>query len=173
MRHDHYRQASISRFKAALDSSGKPTAWINQYVEKHDPIEAPYIPYGIDNQYIHYAESGTHVPWGFWRSVDHSLHAFFTESFIDEVALQARIPTSIVMTCLPTRPAIRKFSTWPQRKPTGILHYRKIGAAVSQFTSRSALLLRKLLKLRLLTARFFHVAPFAQSMQVLRCIPMA
>jgi isoquinoline 1-oxidoreductase beta subunit len=85
-RHDHYRQASISRFRAALDTSGKPTAWINQYVEKHDPVEAPYIPYGIDNQYIHYAESKTHVPWGFWRSVDHSLHAFFTESFIDELA---------------------------------------------------------------------------------------
>lgn len=89
MRHDHYRQASISRFRAALDSSGRPTAWVNQYVEKHDPAEAPYIPYGIDNQYIHYAESATHVPWGFWRSVDHSLHAFFTESFIDEVAFAA------------------------------------------------------------------------------------
>jgi len=89
MRHDHYRQASISRFKAALDSSGKPTAWVNQYVEKHDPIEAPYIPYGIDSQFIHYTDSKTHVPWGFWRSVDHSLHAFFTESFIDEVAIAA------------------------------------------------------------------------------------
>jgi isoquinoline 1-oxidoreductase beta subunit len=89
MRHDHYRQASISRFKAALDSNGMPTAWINQYVDKHDPKEAPYIPYAVDNQYIHYAESKTHVPWGFWRSVDHSLHAFFTESFIDEVAFAA------------------------------------------------------------------------------------
>ena len=89
MRHDHYRQASISRFRAALDETGQPTAWVNQYVEKHDPKEAPYIPYGIDNQYIHYAESGTHVPWGFWRSVDHSLHAFFTESFIDELAFAA------------------------------------------------------------------------------------
>lgn len=87
MRHDHYRQASISRFKAALDDAGRPTAWINQYVEKHDPKEAPYIPYSIDNQYIHFAKSPTHVPWGFWRSVDHSLHAFFTESFIDEVAV--------------------------------------------------------------------------------------
>jgi len=29
------------------------------------------------------------VPWGFWRSVDHSLHAFFTESFIDEIAFAA------------------------------------------------------------------------------------
>jgi isoquinoline 1-oxidoreductase beta subunit len=89
MRHDHYRQASISRFSAALDDNGRPTAWVNQYVEKHDPKEAPYIPYTIDNQFIHYAESPTHVPWGFWRSVDHSLHAFFTESFIDEIAIEA------------------------------------------------------------------------------------
>lgn len=89
MRHDHYRQASISRFKAALDGDGMPIAWENQFVDKHDPVEAPYIPYGIDNQYIHYAASKTHVPWGFWRSVDHSLHAFFTESFIDELAVTA------------------------------------------------------------------------------------
>jgi len=86
MRHDFYRQANISRFKASLDSGGKPTAWVNQFVDKHDPIEAPYIPYSIDNQLIHFADSKTHVPWGFWRSVDHSLHAFFTESFIDELA---------------------------------------------------------------------------------------
>ncbi len=89
MRHDHYRDANISRFKAALDESGKPTAWINQFVEKHDPAEAPHIPYGIGNQFIHLADSKTHVPWGIWRSVDHSLHGFFTESFIDEVAIAA------------------------------------------------------------------------------------
>jgi isoquinoline 1-oxidoreductase beta subunit len=86
MRHDHYRQANISRFKASLDSNGKPTAWVNQFVDKHDPVEAPYIPYDIENQLIHFADSETHVPWGFWRSVDHSLHAFFTESFTDELA---------------------------------------------------------------------------------------
>ena len=86
MRHDHYRQAGISRFRASLDGQGRPTAWVNQYGEKHDPVEAPHIPYGISNQLIHYAGSLSHVPWGFWRSVDHSLHAFFTESFIDELA---------------------------------------------------------------------------------------
>jgi len=89
MRHDHYRQASISRFSAALDDSGKPTTWVNQYVEKHEPKDAPHIPYGIDNQLIHYAESKSHVPWGYWRSLDDSLHAFFTESFIDELAHHA------------------------------------------------------------------------------------
>lgn len=89
MRHDHYRQASTSRFRAALDGNGHPVAWHNHYVNKYDPEEAPHIPYAIENQRIVYSDSGTHVPWGFWRSVDHSLHAFFTESFIDEVAVAA------------------------------------------------------------------------------------
>ncbi len=89
MRHDHCRQARRSGCSAALDESGQPVAWRNQYVEKHDPEEAPHIPYGIDNQLIHFSKSETHVPWGFWRSVDHSLHGFFTESFIDEVAIAA------------------------------------------------------------------------------------
>ncbi len=87
--HDHYRQAGISRFRGGLDANGKPVAWHNHYVNKHDPEEAPHIPYAIGNQRIVYTESKTHVPWGFWRSVDHSLHAFFTESFIDELAIAA------------------------------------------------------------------------------------
>lgn len=88
-RHDHYRQASISRFRGGLDADGRPVAWHNHYVNKHDPEEAPHIPYAVDNQRIVYTSSATHVPWGFWRSVDHSLHAFFTESFIDELAVAA------------------------------------------------------------------------------------
>jgi isoquinoline 1-oxidoreductase beta subunit len=88
-RHDHYRQASISRFRGGLDAQGNALAWHNHYVNKHDPEEAPHIPYAIDNQRIVYTTSRTHVPWGFWRSVDHSLHAFFTESFIDELAVAA------------------------------------------------------------------------------------
>ncbi len=87
--HDHYRQASISRFRGGLDADGNPIAWHNHYVNKHDPEEAPHIPYAIDDQRIVYTESKTHVPWGYWRSVDHSLHAFFTESFIDELAIAA------------------------------------------------------------------------------------
>jgi isoquinoline 1-oxidoreductase beta subunit len=88
-RHDHYRQASISRFRGGIDADGQPLAWHNHYVNKHDPEEAPHIPYTIDNQRIVFTTSNTHVPWGFWRSVDHSLHAFFTESFIDELAVAA------------------------------------------------------------------------------------
>ena len=144
MRHDHYRQASISRFRAALDESGKPTAWVNQYVEKHDPAEAPYIPYGIDNQYIHYAESATHVPWGFWRSVDHSLHAFFTESFIDEVAFAAgQDPWRYRHDLLANAPRFQKvldaaaeLSDWgaelPENFGRGIAIHKSFGTIVAQ-----------------------------------------
>ena len=86
MQQDFYREANLSRFKAGLDANGMPVAWENQYIDKHHPPEAPHIPYHVNNQFIHYTKSKTHVPWGNWRSVDHSMHAFFTESFIDELA---------------------------------------------------------------------------------------
>jgi len=89
IQHDHYREANISRFKAALDGDGNITGWHNQFLFKHDPPEAPHIPYGVANQYIHYTNSDTHVPWGYWRSVDSSMHGFLTESFMDELAFHA------------------------------------------------------------------------------------
>jgi len=88
-RQDHYREANISRFKSALNDKGQIAGWNNQFLFKHDPEEAPHIPYDIDNQFIHYALSKTHVPWGWWRSVDSSMHGFFTESFMDEMAYKA------------------------------------------------------------------------------------
>lgn len=89
VRQDFYRPAVQSRFRAALDNDGNPIAWENTYVDKNEPIEAPLIPYAIPAQNIGYVSSPTHVPFGAWRSVDHSQHGFFTESFIDEVAITA------------------------------------------------------------------------------------
>lgn len=90
VQHDHYRPAVASNFSAVLDDDGMPVAWENQFVDKHEPVEAPHILYGIANQHIHYADSPTHIPFGPWRSVDHSQHGFFTESFIDELAHEAK-----------------------------------------------------------------------------------
>jgi isoquinoline 1-oxidoreductase beta subunit len=86
---DWYRPASVSRFKAGLDESGMPVSWDNLFTQKHDPPEASHIPYKIDNQLIHYAHVDHHVRFGPWRSVDHTQHGFFIESFIDELADQA------------------------------------------------------------------------------------
>ncbi len=86
---DWYRPASVSRFKAGLDEAGMPVSWDNLYTQKHDPPEASHIPYKIDNQLIHYAQVDHHMRFGPWRSVDHTQHGFFIESFIDELADQA------------------------------------------------------------------------------------
>jgi len=86
IRQDRYRPAIASSFRAALDQTGQLTAWENTYVDKHEPAEAPLIPYNVAAQDIGHVASPTHVPFGAWRSVDHSQHGFFTESFIDEVA---------------------------------------------------------------------------------------
>ena len=89
LQHDQYRPAAVSRFVACLNDAGKPNAWFNAFVEKHEPQEAPLLPYDIPNQKIgsvKQTESLARVPFGPWRSVDHSQHGFFTESFIDELA---------------------------------------------------------------------------------------
>ncbi|MFY0687008.1 MAG: xanthine dehydrogenase family protein molybdopterin-binding subunit [Cyclobacteriaceae bacterium] len=91
IQHDFYREASMSRFEAALDDSGYPTGWFNQYLFKHHPPEASTIPYKIANQDIRYAAPEVHVPWGNWRSVDHSTQGFFIESFVDELAHNANV----------------------------------------------------------------------------------
>jgi len=88
---DHYRPSVLGRFKAALDEDGMPISWQSQFVHKLDPPEASHVFYDIPNQLIEYAESPTHIRLGPWRSVDHTQHGFFTESFIDELAANAKM----------------------------------------------------------------------------------
>ena len=86
---DHYRPAVTSRLSAALDKEGMPISWDSLFVHKLDPAEASLVPYNIPNQNIRYVESPVHIRFGPWRSVDHTQHGFFTESFIDELAHKA------------------------------------------------------------------------------------
>jgi isoquinoline 1-oxidoreductase beta subunit len=88
--HDVYREATLSKMRAALDAYGQPTAYDHQFIFKHHPPEAADIPYQIPNQLIQFSNPSTFVPWGNWRSVDHSTHGFLTESFIDELAHAAK-----------------------------------------------------------------------------------
>jgi len=89
VRQDFYRPAVHSRFRAAFDAQNNLLAWENTYTNKNEPIEAPLIPYAVAAQDIGYVSSPVHIPFGAWRSVDHSQHGFFTESFIDEAAKAA------------------------------------------------------------------------------------
>ncbi len=89
IQHGKYRPASVSRFKTAVDAEGYPVAWENVY-NWHDD-DAAKIPYGVADQHIGYVEATAPVPNGPWRSVGHSRHPFFTESFIDELANAAGV----------------------------------------------------------------------------------
>jgi isoquinoline 1-oxidoreductase beta subunit len=44
-------------------------------------------PYGIAHQRMEHVATRTGVPVGFWRSVGHSHNAFFSEGFMDEMAV--------------------------------------------------------------------------------------
>jgi isoquinoline 1-oxidoreductase beta subunit len=86
MQHDYYRPNVMSHFRAALDAKGMPVAWTNDYTTEGGADEQAHIDYGIPNQEIRYVKMTTHVPTGYWRSVESSWHGFFIESFVDELA---------------------------------------------------------------------------------------
>lgn len=89
MQQDYYRTAVTSAFRAGFDANNNLIAWENHYIGKNEPAEAAHPPYSIPNKSIAYADSPTHVPLGAWRSVAHSQHTFFLESFVDELAHKA------------------------------------------------------------------------------------
>ena len=83
IQHDFYRPAVVGRFKAALTDAGAPSAWVSKFNGKD---AAAQLPYAIEHQDIQAVDSPTHVRLGAWRSVAHTQHGFFTESFVDELA---------------------------------------------------------------------------------------
>ena len=108
MQHDAYRIAVANTMKAGLDADGNPVAWLNRYVYKDEPEEAPHIPYAVENQSIRYVDNPTPVPRGPWRSVAHTQHTFFNESFMDELAHEAgKDPYEFRMALLKDKPRHR------------------------------------------------------------------
>src|SRR5262249_60370777 len=105
LRHPAFsRRTAMARFTAGLDASGMPVAWrvrvtgpsiiANLFPKRltngTDPSSAnaftDEMAYEVPNYEASYAMRTTHVPVGFWRSVNHSQNGFFRESFIDEMA---------------------------------------------------------------------------------------
>lgn len=81
-----YRPALASRIRAALADDGLPTAWVQSYIDTGGRNEAYLLPYAIPHQSIRAMPSTYHIRFGAWRSVAHTQHGFYTESFIDELA---------------------------------------------------------------------------------------
>jgi isoquinoline 1-oxidoreductase beta subunit len=109
MKHDFYRPMHLAKFQASLDDKGEVTSlriksagdaitprWMARAVPAlSGPIDMPDktaseglfdLPYGFASQHMSHVATKSGVPVGFWRSVGHSHNAFFSESFIDELA---------------------------------------------------------------------------------------
>jgi isoquinoline 1-oxidoreductase beta subunit len=90
MTHDFYRNASAAYMRAVLDKDGRPLAVSHNYAERNDPKESSEFPYAIAGKQAKFVTGLNPAPWGAWRSVDHSIHGFFIESFVDELAHEAK-----------------------------------------------------------------------------------
>jgi isoquinoline 1-oxidoreductase beta subunit len=113
MRHDFYRPAAAALLRAGIDAQGRINslqitsagdAITPRWLERCMPALATRLdlpdkttseglfdlPYGVPHQRMAHVATHSGVPVGFWRSVGHSHNAFFSESFIDELATDAR-----------------------------------------------------------------------------------
>jgi isoquinoline 1-oxidoreductase beta subunit len=99
---DRFRPASYVRFKAGMDATGKLIAWtarascssfsaqgMRNGVDREGVAGIADTLYSIPNVQVEYREPGIKIPTNYWRSVGHSQNTFFTESFIDELAIAA------------------------------------------------------------------------------------
>jgi isoquinoline 1-oxidoreductase beta subunit len=101
LQHDTYRPASYTRFTSALDANGQPTVWqarvvcpsfagLRNGVDRTGVEGIAEIRYTIPNILVEYHPPEVGIPVSYWRSVGYSHNTFFTESFMDELAVTAK-----------------------------------------------------------------------------------
>jgi isoquinoline 1-oxidoreductase beta subunit len=110
MRHDAYRPPAVTQWQGGLDAQGNLFALVSKsasgsvvydFTKRALPAFAAQTPdkttdeglfdrpYEVANQSHRQVAIDSPVPLGFWRSVGHSMNAFFAESFMDECAAAA------------------------------------------------------------------------------------
>lgn len=159
--HDFYRPASVARLTAVLGTEHRikslqiksaSAAPIQQLL--HRAFGVPAVgpdktaaeglfdhPYEIPNQEIAHVIVDVPVPVGAWRSVGHSHHAFFKESFIDEMAHAARAdPVEFRRDLLSSHPrhlavlnsAVERAGKAPAGRAHGVALHECFGSIVAQ-----------------------------------------
>jgi len=102
---DYFHSVAATYFKATLDSSGKPAAWLQRSV--FPPIGSTFalnqtygsdgememgwsdVPFDLPNHRAENGEASAHVRIGWLRSVSNIYHAFGVQSFANELAYAA------------------------------------------------------------------------------------
>jgi isoquinoline 1-oxidoreductase beta subunit len=167
MTHDYYRPMHVAQLSAAINAQGQVESlqiksagdaisprWMSRVLPAlSGPVDAPDkttaeglfdLPYGFEHQRMSHVSTKMGVPIGFWRSVGHSHNAFFSESFIDELAVESKQdPVAFRMALLKNAPryaAVLKLATdkakWGTALPSGHAHgvalHESFGSIVAQ-----------------------------------------
>lgn len=107
IQHDMYRPYYLDRIGAALGEDGKPTAWFHRIVGSSimarfapaavkDGVDSDAVegardqPYAVPAVRVEYVRHEPPIPTAFWRGVGATHNVWVVESFIDELAAQAR-----------------------------------------------------------------------------------
>ena len=111
--HDFYRPMHVAQLRAAVTAQGSIDSlriksagdaitprWMARGLPAlSGPVDMPDktaseglfdLPYGFGHQHMSHVATKMGVPVGFWRSVGHSHNAFFSESYIDELAHETK-----------------------------------------------------------------------------------
>ncbi len=139
-----YRNISAGTFAGGLDGNGRLTAIDYRFAEKQDPPEASQIFYDVPDVTASYVKGINKAPWGAWRSVDHTVHGFFIESFMDEAAAAAgQDPYQFRQAHLANKPrhlkvlnAVAELARWSEKRPAstglGIAIVESFGTVVGE-----------------------------------------
>ena len=157
--HDFYRPMQVAMLRASLGKDGQVSGlriksagdaiqprWLARAMPVLSvPFDTPDkttaeglfdLPYAFPSQRMEHVATRTGVPVGFWRSVGHSHNAFFSESFVDELAIAAgRDPVEFRLTLLAHAPRVKAVlmlaaekSGWGGKPAAG----RALGVAVHE-----------------------------------------
>ncbi|TPQ39759.1 xanthine dehydrogenase family protein molybdopterin-binding subunit [Cupriavidus pinatubonensis] len=106
IQHDYYHTVSVEHMESVLDTKGKPAAWLHRSAAPtiastfkvgaqgkavfEAGMTAINIPYQIPSIRLESADVPAHARIGWFRSVSNIPHAFAVQSFVAELAHQAR-----------------------------------------------------------------------------------
>ena len=121
MRHSYYHAVAAHRLEAALDASGKVTAWLHR--SAYPSISATFapnvpgptpdeltngasdIPWDVPNMSVEVCPAVAHARIGWYRSVNAIHHGFAIGSFVDELAHAAgKDPAAFLLELIGPRP---------------------------------------------------------------------
>jgi isoquinoline 1-oxidoreductase beta subunit len=167
MAHDFYRPMHVAQLTASIDaqnqvqslriksagdaitprSMARTLPWLSSPIDMPDKTASEGLfdlPYAFANQRMSHVATHMGVPVGFWRSVGHSHNAFFSESFIDELAHETKTDPltfrEALLVYAPRHLAVLKLAAqkanWGAALPKGHAHgialHESFGSIVAQ-----------------------------------------